>query len=181
MTGGERIDVEYRYQQLTGGPEVTSVTLDGVLVASTNGNLFEIQSHYEDNPYFDKKKHKLKAPSTHIDNFHPAGALPDDCVFVVRTKALTEFEKTLSEEQDKPLVEKKDKPLSTTERSSLLKLVIGMAIRGYGYDPKAKKNKATNEIAVDLEHLEIHLSDDTIRSYLREAAETVLPASPDKS
>jgi hypothetical protein len=61
--------------------------------------------------------------------------------------------------------------LSTKERHSLLKLVIGMAIVGYKFDPKAQRNQATADIASDLERLGIPLDPDTVRAYLREAAE----------
>jgi hypothetical protein len=32
-----------------------------------------------------------------------------------------------------------DKPLSTTERNTLSRLVIGMAVKGYNHDPAASK------------------------------------------
>lgn len=56
--------------------------------------------------------------------------------------------------------------LKTRERETLLKLVIGMAIKGYRYDPKAARNNATSEIADDLEALGIGLDTDTIRKWL---------------
>ncbi len=66
--------------------------------------------------------------------------------------------------------------LSTPERNSLLKLVIGMTIRGYSYDPKALKSPTATEIATDLTELGIGLDADTVRKYLREGAE-FLPGS----
>jgi hypothetical protein len=59
--------------------------------------------------------------------------------------------------------------LGERERTSLLKLIIGMAMGGYGHDPKASKSKATKEIADDLDRLGIGLDADTVRKYLREA------------
>ena len=44
-----------------------------------------------------------------------------------------------------------EKPLGLRERDSLLKLVLGMAIRGYGYDPKAGRSGTVREIAGDLQ------------------------------
>jgi hypothetical protein len=64
-----------------------------------------------------------------------------------------------------------EKPISLRERESLLKLVIGMATAGYKYDGKAPRNTATSEIASDLEQLGIGLDVDTVRKWLREAAE----------
>jgi len=65
-----------------------------------------------------------------------------------------------------------DSNLSTRERSTLLKLVIGMAIKGYTYDPKQSRNSAIGDIASDLESLGISVDPDTIRKWLKEASET---------
>ena len=69
-------------------------------------------------------------------------------------------------------------PLAKKERDSLLKLVIGMAIKGYIYDPKAARNSAPTEIANDLALLGIPLDPDTVRKWLNEGAE-ILPQSYD--
>jgi hypothetical protein len=70
----------------------------------------------------------------------------------------------------------KDKPLTTTERNTLLKLVIGMAIKGYSHDPAASKSTAPKEIADDLADLGMTITDDTVRKYLKQAVVNVLPA-----
>jgi hypothetical protein len=59
--------------------------------------------------------------------------------------------------------------LRTRERDSLLRLIIGMAIKGYSYDPKAGRSPVPNEIAGDLELLGIGLDPDTVRKYLNDA------------
>lgn len=69
----------------------------------------------------------------------------------------------------------------TRERDTLLKLVIGMAMKGYRYDPAAAKSSSTKDIADDLVALGMSVSDDTVRKYLKEAANTVLPAKPRQS
>lgn len=61
-----------------------------------------------------------------------------------------------------------EKGLPTRERESLLKLVIGMAIQGYGHDPKACRTFTASEIASDLERLNMSLDVDTVRKYLQE-------------
>lgn len=63
---------------------------------------------------------------------------------------------------------RQDKTLGARERESLVKLVIGMAIGGYAYNPKASRNPATSEIASDLHKFGLSLDDDTIRKYLAE-------------
>jgi len=67
--------------------------------------------------------------------------------------------------------------LGAREQESLLKLVIGMAIAGYKYDPDAQRSPTTKEIADDLQGLGIGLDPDTVRKWLRIAAE-VLPGKP---
>jgi hypothetical protein len=166
LTDGGRVDVERQYQTLTGGPELTTVVLDGVLVASTAGYLYELQCHFSDNSHF---KGELKKPYLHPDNFHPAGALPEDSVLVVRTEALRDFEKSIAGSGDE------EKALSTTERTSLLKMVIGMAIKGYSYDPEAKKSTATKDILKDLDDLGVGLDAGTLLKWLRQARDEVLP------
>lgn len=65
--------------------------------------------------------------------------------------------------------------LSTKERITLLKLVIGMAIKGYGYDPAASKSSVPKEIADDLSKIgDLDVSDDTVRKYLKLAVSEVL-------
>lgn len=71
-----------------------------------------------------------------------------------------------------------EKPLGNRERETLLKLVIGMAIRGYGYDPEALKSTALKEIVDDLADLGVNVGVDRVRHYLKEAANTVLSAKP---
>lgn len=170
LIGPERHDVEREFQRLTGGPEYTMCTLDGVLVAATDGSVFELLAHFEDNPYFDKEK--LKKPRGHPGNFYPAASLPEDAVLVVRTSALHAlYAKLAAEQVGKPAAS----ALSTRERDTLLKLVIGMAIEGYRYSPEAARNEATGQIAGDLEKLGIAVGDDTVRKWLNVAATTVLP------
>ena len=66
---------------------------------------------------------------------------------------------------------KKKKDLSTRERSTVKRLIIGLAIHGYTYNPKADRNSATKEIADDLERSGIALDVDTVRKWLKESAE----------
>lgn len=67
--------------------------------------------------------------------------------------------------------EPKEKGLGTRERESLLKLALGMAIKGYSFNPWAGRNAATAEIADDLAALGIPLDQDTVRKWLKEGIE----------
>ncbi|MEI8158537.1 MAG: hypothetical protein WCH60_16865 [Burkholderiales bacterium] len=71
-----------------------------------------------------------------------------------------------------------ERVLTTTENNTLLKLVIGMAMKGYAYDPAASKSAVPKEIADDLATLGINITDDTVRKWLKEGANNVLPSSP---
>ena len=68
--------------------------------------------------------------------------------------------------QDRP-----EKPLATRERDSLLKLVIGMAVGGYSYDATALRSERPAEIANDLASAGVPLDVDTVRKWLKEAAD----------
>jgi hypothetical protein len=61
--------------------------------------------------------------------------------------------------------------MSSKARASMLKLILGMAIKKYGYDPKQKKNTATKAITDDLAENGIILDEDTVRKYLSEAGD----------
>jgi len=66
-----------------------------------------------------------------------------------------------------------EKSLGTKERDSLLKLVGGMAVRGYSFDPRQSRNDATSEIRDDLQALGLGMNDDTIRKYVKQGAELI--------
>jgi hypothetical protein len=61
------------------------------------------------------------------------------------------------------------KSASPRQHDSLLKLVLGMAIGGYGYNPKASKSTQTKAIADDLRKCGIPLDEGTVLKYLTEA------------
>ncbi len=68
---------------------------------------------------------------------------------------------------------KSSEKLPAHTREKMLKIIIGMAVKKYNYDPKADHNKATGEnagsIFADLQQLNISVNADTIRGYLAEA------------
>jgi hypothetical protein len=74
---------------------------------------------------------------------------------------------------DRPTGSKDEKSLPTKERVSLLKLVIGMAIKGYRYDPSAAKSTVPGEIASDLAELGLTIDVGTVRKYLTEGRDLV--------
>ncbi len=68
-----------------------------------------------------------------------------------------------------------DKPLTTRERETLLTIVLGMAVGGYGYQPRGARSSTAREISDDVTKAGLSVSDDTIRKYLREATELAPP------
>lgn len=86
-----------------------------------------------------------------------------------RDRLETELKNVTTVAKSKP-----DRPLGTRERDTVLKLIIGMAVKGYAYAPGKSRNSATAEIASDLAELGIGLDPDTVRKWLQEAA-TLLP------
>jgi hypothetical protein len=73
-----------------------------------------------------------------------------------------------------------DKPLGARERESLLKLVIGMAVAAYRYNPNASRSDVVSEIASDLEKTGVALDVDTVRKYVREARELLPPGETEQ-
>jgi len=71
------------------------------------------------------------------------------------------------------LARPKKEDVSETERDSVLKILLGMAVSKYDYDPSANRNSATGDkagsISADLAKLGLDVCSDTIRSYMNEA------------
>ena len=87
---------------------------------------------------------------------------------------------TIAELQSR-IAELQRKSVSTKERDSLLKLVIGLAVGGYGFDPSASRSEQPQTIADDLARLGVALDVDTVRKWLREAAQLLQNELPTKS
>ncbi len=87
-------------------------------------------------------------------------------------------------EKDKKILEletnkKTEKPLHSKEKETLLKMIVGMAIDGYGFDPAANRSPVPKEISDILAEKGMSLDADTVRRWLKEGAE-ILPRSIDK-
>ncbi|TAN09206.1 MAG: hypothetical protein EPN45_07990 [Rhizobiaceae bacterium] len=61
------------------------------------------------------------------------------------------------------------KTMHAKERESLLKMIIGMALKGYGHDPRVSRSGTAKEIASDLAIAGLPLDEDTVRKYLNKA------------
>jgi hypothetical protein len=120
MMGAELLDVEHRYQFLTGGPSVDLQCLEGPIVCREDGMHCQLQSHFSDNEFADPKN--LMKPRNHPANYYPAGRLPADSVLVVKTSALHDLEARQSEPDPKA-----ERPLKQRERDTLLVIIAALA------------------------------------------------------
>jgi len=57
------------------------------------------------------------------------------------------------------------------ERDSLLKILLGLALTNYTYDPRSSRNTTAKEIFSDLNLHGISVDEDTIRKWLTQAKE----------
>lgn len=92
--------------------------------------------------------------------------------FNISQQLLNALEKyAISEEKPKAKhsVETVKKSLGKRERDTLLKIIIGMAVDKYRYDPHAEKCGGVSRIKSALERSGIIISDDAIRGKLKEA------------
>lgn len=92
-----------------------------------------------------------------------------------KAKRDAEREAAASTQCEKQPASREGETIGTRQRESLLKLIIGMAVGGYGYDPRSLRSPIPAQIATDLEIRGLSLSDDTIRKYLREGADLLPP------
>lgn len=197
-----RLKIERRYHSAVGGPLLADIEEDGAMLQVEDQQLCSFEMQFEEPndlenfggletpeflikamaesglksdellDFFQKRLRLMRRTSKYCYLKH----IPDDCSYVIRQNSLTDFINLVNGS-----LNNENKPLSTTERNTLLKLVIGMAVKGYRYDPAASKNAATKEIADDLAGLGITITDDTVRKYLKQAADAVLPAKPRQS
>jgi hypothetical protein len=120
MLGSERLDVEHRYQALTGGPAVDLVFLDGPIVSRDDGTYCQVREHFSNNEFAGPKT--LKEPYDNPHNYYPAAGLPADSVLVVRTSSLHDLEGRLSEPNQKV-----EKPVERRERNTLLVIIAALS------------------------------------------------------
>lgn len=99
----------------------------------------------------------------HMDYF-PAGGLPKDGVYVVRTAAIVDFLNRINE------TPANEKQLSTKERNSLLMLIAALC-KEAKYD--LNKRGIAASLAKATEELGKPLSDDTIRGILKQVKNTL--------
>lgn len=191
MLAGEKLDVEHEFLQLSGGPSMECINIDGAFLRQ--GDVFaRIMESTEENSYVagslahkreleakilvnstseeavkkiwetfaeDRKQFLKDKLAPNSSNYYPAGGLPKDGVYVVRTAAIVDF---LNRINETPIIEK---PLSTKERNSLLTLIAALC-KEAKYD--VNKRGIASSLAKATEELGKPLTDDTIRKILNQ-------------
>lgn len=156
MIGGEKLDIENRYQLLTGGVQVTLMDINGVFLGSQDNGLFQVQADWADSG---SRTDLAEGKSWHDpERYYPDCKLPYDSVLVVRTDALREFEQSIKD------VEKiTEKPIASNERNSLLTIIAALC----DYSAiKYQERGAASQIAKLTEELGAPVSDDSVRRAL---------------
>ena len=102
----------------------------------------------------------------------------DDVVIVLAELNRFEAEHGITSDLEEEIPQKPADPFSASEKKlhpkekeSLLKIVIAMAKVGYKYDPADRKSSTPSEIVTDVESLGLSVDVDTVRKWLREAAD----------
>lgn len=93
MIGDERLWVEQAYHSHSALPALTLPGLHGAFVAGPDGRICQLQEANTENPLY--RKRRPNQPGEHLDNFHPAAALPEDIALAVRGDALQALETLL--------------------------------------------------------------------------------------
>lgn len=187
MFGAGRLDLEHRYQYLTGGPAITWVNLDGVFIENREGDHYQLLASYDDNAYSAGSKKQEEEIKAAIENkeitkekgkklleehkeqriankeqwndFYPAGGLDDaEYVYVVRTTALQEFINLINEEETS-----KEKTIDPRERNTLLTIIAALC-EHCSIDP-AGSSTAT-DISTMTQVMGTLVDRDTIRKHL---------------
>lgn len=140
LIGGERVDVEHLFHTLNFGPERNAVSIEGVLVKSQGGEIIEVQDRKAHRP-----EDRVLVPFLNPKNFHPAGALPDGCEFVVRWESIEAFIAQIGD--GKKVVEK---PLQPRERETLLNIIAVML--EFLQNPRPGRTSETAVIAEMIEN-----------------------------
>ncbi len=88
---------------------------------------------------------------------------------------LQALHRTLHELHQAPKAKPRASSAAARERGSMLKLIAGLVVAAYGAKPVRKRSEIPAELASDLEKAGVPLDVDTVRKYLKEAADILPP------
>lgn len=192
MIGGERLDVEHEFHNLTDGPAVTLTNLDGAFVEGLEGTICQLQEDFDNNEY---EPGSLAALEKLKGRIAMEGIKPKDAEALLarhgeQRKAFLEKRKNRVAKDnyypagglpgDSVLVvrtevlrafeqhingtpARADKPMTTNERNSLLAIIAALCEHSA---IKPQERGAANLIAELTEEIGASVSDDTVRRVL---------------
>lgn len=142
MIGAEALDVHHRFMMLSDGPEITLQCLDGAFVTDGSGEHYQLQDRFSDMPSDELPSFERPKPFSERD-YYPAGALPDDALWVVRTEALLDLERRIlqGEETDSPAGKSQTKPLTNEDRWLDVLGVMAVLLYENTNDPRMRKGE----------------------------------------
>lgn len=163
---------------LIGGylPEMHAVMMANVLAARMGGGTDAASSRAE--IYNDLKDaidlHEIEYVESRTSDLSGRRVKPGDCMQWAKARGY-KVPKSLSDLAISPVPAKKQgrDELSGKERMTAYKLVLGMAMAAFGFDPTANKSDTANRISAALQTVGIRLTDETVHKWLRAAAAQV--------
>jgi hypothetical protein len=199
MIGAERLDVEFLYQQMTGGPEVTLIGMDGAFVQKENDVIYQLMEDFDDNEYQSGSKAQLRELESRIlaeklSDEEASGLLEkhkkDRKVFLENRASedkSNQYYPAAGLPKDAVLVirtdalrdfEKSldaqnrtpDKPITTTERNTLLTLIA--ALCNYS-DIDLNKRGIANQLMEMTQEIGAPITDDTVRKIISQIPDAV--------
>lgn len=192
MIGAERLDIEHEYQNLTNGPAVTLINIEGAFVERTEGQMCQLQDDFDNNEYQSGSKAQLRKLEGHIAINEIKGVKAQKLLDKHKEdrKAFLEKRKNWGnannyypagglpkdavivvrtaalrkfEQSVNDTPTNTEKPLTTTERNSLLAVIA--ALCDYSAIDPAGRGTA-GQIAKMSEEIGAPVTDDTIRKIL---------------
>lgn len=158
MIGGERINCERKYQELTNGPSVELTNIDGTFLRMPNTDYyFQIHESYMPKPQDGDTRNVWERYEELV--WFPVGTLSDAVVFVVRIESLTKLLSTLS------VGNSLDTEMSTRERRTLL-TIIGVLCKEAKLDYKTH-SKTAGYIESTAAKMGVSIGESTIESHLK--------------
>ena len=192
MIGNEKLDIEHEYQNLTGGPAVTLQGLDGAFVEGRDGQMCQLQEHYDENEYQAGSSAHLERLQMHIADKGIEGAEAESLL----KRHKEQRKEFLEKQRNRPAKENyypagglpkdavivvrtealrefeqsvngapngPEKPIATSERNSLLTIIAALC----EYSAiKPQERGAASQIAKLTEEIGAVVSDDTVRRAL---------------
>lgn len=193
MVGAERLDVEHKFQMLTGGPDVTLTNIEGAMVQAGDGEIFQLLQSWDDNKFYAGSTAQLEGIERQIlsDKLSKTASKNlQDANAAARSKRKAELESALFSAQyypagglpdDAVLVVRtaalskflddvsgrtEQKSMGTKERNTLL-CVIAALCRSAEIDYQKSSKNAGIIRQIAHEKLGVSIGDTTIENYLK--------------